>query len=234
MANSAVGVIFSNIHDENIPELSRHRTMASIPYGGRYRLIDFALSNMVNAGITTVGVVTKYNYQSLLDHLGSGKDWDLARKDGGIILLPPYSDETDTPYSNRLEALKGITGFLNHRNEEYVVISDCDGIAHIDIADVIAYHEAKGADITMVCHEEAGKIDQSYFMTFATDEDGRIGSIKISPKTTANSKNDVYINIMVINREYLIGIIQDAVTRGLSSFGKDILTKHVDTMKLYA
>ena len=135
MANSAVGVIFSNIHDENIPELSRHRTMASIPYGGRYRLIDFALSNMVNAGITTVGVVTKYNYQSLLDHLGSGKDWDLARKDGGIILLPPYSDETDTPYSNRLEALKGITGFLNHRNEEYVVISDCDGIAHIDIAD---------------------------------------------------------------------------------------------------
>ena len=234
MANSAVGVIFSNIHDENIPELSRHRTMASIPYGGRYRLIDFALSNMVNAGITTVGVVTKYNYQSLLDHLGSGKDWDLARKDCGIIVLPPYSDETDTPYSNRLEALKGITGFLNHRNEEYVVISDCDGIAHIDIADVIAYHEAKGADITMVCHEEAGKIDQSYFMTFATDEDGRIGSIKISPKTTANSKNDVYINIMVINREYLIGIIQDAVTRGLSSFGKDILTKHVDTMKLYA
>ena len=63
MAHSAVGVIFSNIHDENIPELSRHRTMASIPYGGRYRLIDFALSNMVNAGITTVGVVTKYNYQ---------------------------------------------------------------------------------------------------------------------------------------------------------------------------
>ena len=101
---SAVGVIFSNIHDEKIPELSRHRTMASIPFGGRYRLIDFPLSNMVNSGITTVGLVTKYNYQSLIDHLGSGKDWDLARKDGGIILLPPYSDETDAPYTNRLEA----------------------------------------------------------------------------------------------------------------------------------
>ena len=121
---ATVGVIFSNVHDEDIPELSRHRTMASIPYGGRYRLIDFTLSNFVNAGITTVGVVTKYNYQSLLDHLGSGKDWDLARKDGGIILLPPYSDETDAPYTNRLEALKGITGFLTHRNEDYVVISD--------------------------------------------------------------------------------------------------------------
>ena len=234
MAHSAVGVIFSNIHDENIPELSRHRTMASIPYGGRYRLIDFALSNMVNAGITTVGVVTKYNYQSLLDHLGSGKDWDLARKDGGIILLPPYSDETDTPYSNRLEALKGITGFLNHRNEEYVVISDCDGIAHIDLADIIAYHEAKGADITMAYHEEAGKIEQSYFLTFAANEDGRIEEVQISPKTTATSKSNVYINIMVINREFLLNIIQDAVTRGLTSFGKDILTKQVDALKLYA
>ena len=120
MANQAVGVIFSNIHDENIPELSRKRTMASIPFGGRYRLIDFALSNLVNSGITTVGIVTKNNYQSLIDHLGSGKDWDLARKDGGIILLPPYSDDTDVPYTSRLEALKGITGFLHRRKEVFV------------------------------------------------------------------------------------------------------------------
>ena len=164
MAHSAVGVIFSNIHDENIPELSKHRTMASIPFGGRYRLIDFALSNMVNSGITTVGIVTKYNYQSLIDHLGSGKDWDLARKDGGIILLPPYSDETDVPYTNRLEALKGITGFLRHRNEEYVVISDCDGIARVDIDDLLGFHEKNGAEITMVYHEEEGAIGSSYYM----------------------------------------------------------------------
>ncbi len=230
---ATVGVIFSNVHDENIPELSRHRTMASIPYGGRYRLIDFTLSNFVNAGITTVGVVTKYNYQSLLDHLGSGKDWDLARKDGGIILLPPYSDETDAPYTNRLEALKGITGFLTHRNEDYVVISDCDGIAHIDISSVIAYHEEKGADITMVYHEEEGPVDSGYFVTLTPAEGGRITGLKINPKLKAKSKSNVYINIMVLNREFLINIIQDAVTRGLSSFGRDILSKNVDTLKIY-
>ena len=233
MANSAVGVIFSNVHDENIPELSRHRTMASIPYGGRYRLIDFSLSNMVNAGITTVGVVTKYNYQSLLDHLGSGKDWDLARKDGGIILLPPYSDETDAPYTNRLEALKGITGFLTHRNEDYVVISDCDGIARIDYAAILAYHEEKNADITMVYHEEEGPVESGYFMTLTPDEEGRITGLKINPKLKAKAKSNVYINIMVIKREFLINIIQDAMTRGLSSFGKDILSKNVDTLKIY-
>ena len=230
MAHSAVGVIFSNIHDENLPELSRHRTMASIPFGGRYRLIDFALSNMVNSGIDTVGIVTKTNYQSLIDHLGSGKDWDLARKDGGIILLPPYSDETDVPYVSRLEALKGVTGFLNRRKEDYVVISDCDGIARIDISDVIRFHERKGADITMVYHEETD-VESSYYITLQPGEDDRIRGLKINPRI--KGKDNLYINIMVMSREFLINTIQDAVQRGFSSFGRDILTKNVDTLKIY-
>ena len=232
MAHSAVGVIFSNIHDENIPELSRHRTMASIPYGGRYRLIDFTLSNMVNSGITTVGIVTKNNYQSLIDHLGSGKDWDLARKDGGIILLPPYSDETDAPYTTRLEALMGITGFLTHRNEDYVVITDCDGIARVDIQDILRFHEENGADITMVYHEESEPAQSSYFMTLQPDETGRLKGLKINPKYKGG-KYDLYVNIMVMSREFLINTIQDAVTRGLSSFGRDILTKNVDTLRIF-
>lgn len=230
MAHSAVGVIFSNIHDENIQELSRHRTMASIPYGGRYRLIDFALSNMVNSGITTVGIVTKYNYQSLIDHLGSGKDWDLARKDGGIVLLPPYSDENDTLYSNRLEALKGITGFLNHRNEEYVVISDCDCISHMDVAEILEYHEKNQADITMVYHKD-DNTDSSYFITLDPDETGRVKGVKINPKLKGTS--NIYVNVMVMRREFLINIIQDAVTRGLSSFGRDLLVKNINSWRVF-
>ncbi len=227
---TAVGVIFSNIHDENIPELSRHRTMASIPFGGRYRLIDFALSNMVNSGITTVGIVTKYNYQSLLDHLGSGKDWDLARKDGGVILLPPYSDETDAPYNNRLEALKGITGFLKKRKEDYVVISDCDGVARADIADIIRYHEEKHSDITMVYHGEEIP-ESSYYITLGTDETGRVNDLQINPGT--KGKVNLYVNIMVLNREFLLNIITDAIAHGLSSFGKDILSKNLHTLRIY-
>ncbi len=232
MAHSAVGVIFSNINDENLSELSRHRTMASVPYGGRYRLIDFTLSNMVNSGITTVGIVTKHNYQSLIDHLGSGKDWDLARKDGGIILLPPYSNETDAPYTTRLEALMGITGFLNHRNEDYVVITDCDGIARVDLQSILHFHEENHADITMVYHEETEPAQSSYFMTLEPDETGRVKGIKINPKHKGG-KYDLYVNIMVMSREFLINTIQDAVTRGLSSFGRDILTKNVDTLRIF-
>ncbi len=233
MPLSTVGVIFSNVHDENIPELSRHRTMASVPFGGRYRLIDFALSNFVNAGITTVGIVTKNNYQSLIDHLGSGKEWDLARKDGGIILLPPYSDETDKPYTTRLEALMGITGFLNHRNEDYVVISDCDGISHMNIADVVRFHESKGADITMVYHEECGKNESNYYIQLQPDETGRVKGLKINPNIASGEKYNLYVNVMVMSRKFLINTIQDAVQRGFTSFGKDILTKHVNTLKIY-
>ncbi len=227
---TAVGVIFSNIHDENIPELSKHRTMASIPYGGRYRLIDFALSNMVNSGITTVGIVTKYNYQSLIDHLGSGKDWDLARKDGGIILLPPYSDETDAPYNNRLEALKGITGFLQRRKEDYVVLSDCDGVTRVDISDMIRFHEEKQADITMVYHNETAPTS-SYFMTLGVDDSNRVVDLQISPNL--KDKANVYINFMVINREFLLNIIRDAIAHGHSSFGRDILSKSLNTLRIF-
>ncbi len=227
---SAVGVIFSNIHDSNIPELSRHRTMASIPFGGRYRLIDFALSNMVNSGITTVGLVTKSNYHSLIDHLGSGKDWDLARKDGGIILLPPFSDETDAPYHNRLEALKGITGFLNRRKEDYVVISDCDGVVRADIADIIRYHEEKHSDFTMVYHNE--EIERtSYYLTLNPDENGRITELQINPNV--KGKANLYVNIMVLNREFLLNIISDAIAHGLSSFGRDILSKNLNTLRVF-
>ena len=202
MAHSAVGVIFTNIQDKNIPELSSLRTMASIPFAGRYRLIDFALSNLVNAGITTVGIVTRNNYQSLLDHLGSGKEWDLARKDGGIILLSPYSNETDAPYKNRLEALKGITGFLQRRKEDYVVLYDGDGVARLDIEDVVRFHEESHADFTLV-YKETDSVESHYFITLSADETGRINSL------------------------------QDAVQSGYSSFGRDILSRNVESMRIF-
>ena len=87
---TAAGLIFSNIHDQSIPQMTATRTMASLPFGGRYRLVDFALSNMVNSGITKVGIVTHNNYRSLMDHIGTGKDWDTAAKE-------PLSYPTVTP-----------------------------------------------------------------------------------------------------------------------------------------
>lgn len=232
MAASAIGIIFANLHEENVPELVRRRTMASIPFGGRYRVIDFVLSNMVNSGITTVGLMTSNNYRSLIDHIGSGKDWDLARKDGGLILLPPFSEKHDKLYTTRLEALNSVTGFLNRRKEKYVVLTDCDGVMRVDIADIIERHEEKNADVTLVTHY--GKVgNRADFMLINAGEDGRVNEIKLSPHVEAGTKADIFINMMVINRQFLLNLVEDSVTHGFSSFESDILIKQLDGLKMY-
>ncbi|MBE7079753.1 MAG: glucose-1-phosphate adenylyltransferase subunit GlgD [Clostridiales bacterium] len=233
MAKTAIGVIFANLHEENVPELVRRRTMASIPFGGRYRLIDFALSNMVNSGITTVGLMTSNNYRSLIDHIGSGKDWDLARKDGGLILLPPFSEKHDKLYTTRLEALCSLTGFLSRRNEKYVVLADCDGVAKFNIADILDYHEEKNADITLVTkHGKVGR--RSDFLLVSADENGRVNEIQHSPHLADGTKSNIFINVMVINRQFLLHIIEEAVTHGYTSFESDILIKHLNSLKMYS
>jgi pyruvate kinase len=134
---NALGLVFSNIHDNNVPELTQDRTMGSIPFLGRYRLIDFALSNLVNSGITKVGLITKSNYQSLMDHVGSGKDWDLARRRGGLHILPPFGLKENMLYNTRLEALRGAKNFLARSDEEYVVMTDCDNVCAINFDKIL-------------------------------------------------------------------------------------------------
>ena len=150
---SAVGIVFSSINEKSVYELTKQRTMASVPFGCRYRLIDFALSNMVNSGINHVGLITHYNYQSLMDHIGTGKDWDLARRHGGIKILPPYitafANASNFLYSTRLEALISIRDFISDCKEDIVVLSDCDTVCNLDLNAMIDYHVATGAEITL-------------------------------------------------------------------------------------
>ena len=226
---STVGVIFSSLNEQNIPELTKVRSVGSIPYGGRYRLVDFVLSNMVNSGITTVGMITKNNYQSLMDHLGSGKNWDLARKEGGLILLPPYSDDSETLYNNRLEALKGATAFLRKAKQDFVVLADSDAVYKLDYSKVIEAHIKKNADVTLVYHEH--EVKNSHFVSFDTNRDGRITNIETN--SSANGVRKTYINVMVARTSFLLSLIQRAIQCGYTSFEKDILLPGVKTLKLY-
>ena len=138
--NNIVGIIYSNIYDECLSEMTGLRTMGSVPFAGRYRLIDFPLSNMVNSGIEKVGVITKSNYQSLMDHLGTGKPWDLSRKTEGMFILPPFASAGNKSfYSGRVEALKANMGFIARSTEEYILFADCNNIVNIDIDELMDY-----------------------------------------------------------------------------------------------
>ena len=226
------GIIFSNIHDNNIPELTRNRTMASVPFGCRYRLIDFALSNMVNSNISNISVITHYNYQSLMDHLGSGKDWDLARRAGGIKILPPfitaYANHENSLYSTRLEALKSVNHSISKIPDDYVVLSDCDVICNIDLNDMIKNHIENDADITIAVKKVKLTKEQAKMnVLFDSDDNGRIVDVKAYPTNFAGEA-DINLNIMVMSRHYLQEIVLDAIAHNYNSLTKDIMLKNVN------
>ena len=228
----AVGIIFSNIHDDNVPELARIRTLGSIPFGGRYRLIDFPLSNMVNSGIDTVGIITKNNYQSLMDHVGSGKDWDLARKDGGVIILPPFSDTASSSlYTSRLEALKGITSFLFRADEEYVVMTDCDAVSRINYNEIIEYHIRNRADITLV-YKKFNIDEYSSKNTITFDiKDDRIVGVNFKDRMEDQTSN-VFTNVFVMKKSMLQNIVMDSISHNKRHFLSDVIAENLTSMRI--
>ena len=233
---NAAGIIFSNIHDKNITELTRKRTMASIPFACRYRLIDFTLSNMVNSGITNISVIAHYNYHSLMDHIGNGKNWDLARRTGGIKILPPYitayANSSNYLYNTRLDALKSVIHSISHIQEELVVLSDCDVICNIDINELIKYHTDANADITMVVKsDDFGEHSPEKNIVVKSDTDNNITDF-ISYPIDMPGKNDVSLNIWVIKRDLLITMVNDAIAHGYVSLTRDVLARKIGKIKM--
>lgn len=219
-----LGIIFSNIHERDIPELTKVRTLASVPYGGRYRLIDFVLSNMVNSGITNIGIIAKYNYQSLMDHVQSGKNWGLARKNGGLTILPPFNDVSGGGvFNNRFEAIKSVGSFIRHNDADYVVMSDCDIVCNFDFAPAIAAHMKNNADITMVCRKKKLDPSDKYRLVVETDKDGKAIKVGKHDGKEKDAQKLVYTDFMIITRRLLLYIIDHSDQWGITSFSREIL-----------
>lgn len=227
-----LGVIFSNIHDKEINELTATRTLASVPYAGRYRLIDFVLSNMVNSGIYKVGIITKYNYQSLMEHIGSGKSWDLSRKNGGLTILPPYGRDSAAVYSSRFEAISNCAYYLREATETYVVMSDCDNVCNIDFSKVLSYHIEKHADITVIYRrKQLEEGDKKVRTKLELDSGGRVRKVITGNKHSGTV--NVFTNMIVVNRKFLLSIIDNADELGYKSFSRDVLIRGVDDYNIY-
>ena len=213
MVNSnanALGIIFPNSYDNLVPELVTERLMASIPFASRYRMVDFILSSMVNCGIGNVSIIVRKNYHSLMDHLGSGREWDLTRKNGGLNIVPPFAEKGVAVYNGRVEALASIIAFLKSQKEKYVVMSDANIAVNFDFKALIDAHIESGADVTVAYKEEpipAGMMDsptvsKDLYYTLGI-EDGRVKKIYINSKEPG--VQNLSMNIYVIDREFLIG-----------------------------
>lgn len=229
---NTLGVIFANSYDNLVPELVEERSMASIPFAGRYRLVDFVLSNMVNSGIHNVSVIVRKNYHSLMDHLGSGREWDLVRKRGGLNIVPPFAERSVKLYSGRVDALDSILPWLEDQKEKYVVLSDSYTAANFDFSKLIEAHVASGADVTMVYNRAeipAGARNDNYTITV---EDGRV--VELLSNDYRPGEQNLSMNIYVIEREALIKMIHDAAVRGLIYFERDILARNLNLLNIQA
>lgn len=228
---NVLGLVFANMHDTTLGDMTKNRTMGSVMFGGRYRLIDFPLSNMVNSGISEVGVITKSNYQSLLDHLGSAREWDLARKKGGLYILPPFGNVESTLYRGRIEALYGAMSFIKHSRAKYVVLSDCDVVTNIDYKPIVAAHIESGADITAVAHTGVYSSDDIKTSTvFNVDADKNVTSVLINPDISGTCTTS--LNVFVMSMDFLIETVNDAMARGNVSFERNILQEKCRELKI--
>ena len=219
----AMGIIFSNIYDTNMGELTKERTSASIPFGSRYRQIDFALSNMANSKISNIGIITKYNYQSLMDHLGTCEEWDLKLGEG-VRFLPPYATGHTGAYRGKLEALQTAMPVLNRSDAEYVVLSDTTVLCAIDFAAVLDAHIASGCDVTVVA--KAGRADGKSRQPLAVKlgDDGKI--VDMAVDYCAPEDYLVGMSMFIMERKKLISVIRDMVPHGKYHFERDFILQH--------
>lgn len=228
-ANNILGIIFSNAYDEVIPELTSLRTMGSVPFGGRYRLIDFPLSNMVNSGITKVGIITNSNYRSLMDHIGNGKPWDLSRRREGLTLLPPFSKPDTGIYSGKAEALYGSIDYISDSNKDYVLFTDCNIISCIDFEEMSKFNIAKNADIT-VAYTSGVPASINKATEYVLDGNGRINEVKYI--NDFSKETNYSIKTMIIRRNLLERLLHDANSKQIFDL-EQILANNAQRLNIY-
>ena len=232
--NNLHGILFAYRTTPELKDLTLHRTLASLPFGGRYRVIDFMLSSLVNAGVTDVGVIMHESYQSLLDHLGSGKDFDLARRSGGLKLLPPFAYSqndrrtSSAVYHGTMDALAGVYSYLQEIRQEYVILADAHTIVNIDVGAILQAHIDSGADITAVATSKPKSVsrDATYFIP---DETGRVQEVLVGPASPSGLES---INIYIMSKELMLKLTEYSAARDIVSLSAGILRPMVKDLKI--
>lgn len=227
-----MGIILTN--EDKIPPITDIRANSALPIAGRYRIIDFVLSNMANAGITNIGVATESNYSSLMDHIKSGKPWDLDRKNWGLNILPPSLEHSRSGrIKGNIDMLEGIGDFIQRSSQTYVVLSLGNEIYNIDFAEVVEEHINNQSDITVIYKNMKGaeESELSRFTLLEMDDEKRVTDIEVQPfyPKTTNASMDIY----VMEKALLESIVDECSARGDSDFVKDALVKKMGGMRIY-
>ncbi|HML45742.1 MAG TPA: glucose-1-phosphate adenylyltransferase subunit GlgD, partial [Clostridia bacterium] len=227
---NVMGLIYTGENDARLRELTLTRAIAALPVAGRFRMIDFLMSSMVHSGIRNVGVITQKNYHSLMDHLGSGKEWDLHLKNDGLFILPPFLTRDNVGiYTGMLDALRSNTGYLRRSRQEYVLLSNSHILFNTNFTEMIAQHIQSGADITMLYARRESKdlgIGRDDYAYLSIGEDQRVTDIEINPSVP--SYPNELLEVYLMKRELLRYLVDQAVAHGMHHFRRDIIQRLVN------
>jgi len=231
---NTMGLILTGWKKHKLKDLSTIRSSSAIPVGGKYRAIDFVLSNMVNSGITNVGVMTQFSFRSLMDHLGSGKEWDLDRRTDGLFIFPPSLAGDDTGwYKGSADAMYNNLSFLKRSNEENVVIAQGNGIYKMLFDDMLDFHMKSNADITLAYRDmsDLPREEISQLGVVRISDENRVIDLQEKPQNPETVFGSM--GIYIIKRERLISLLEECVAHGDYDFVKDILIKKLDQLGIY-
>ena len=231
---NVMGIIFAN--DATLGALTDKRTMASLPFGGRYRLVDFHLSNMAASGIRHVGIISRHNYQSLMNHIGSGEEWGLTLEEGGLEFLTPYAMSATDSYHGKLEAIAEAMSFLEFGPEdEYVIVCDSAIISNINLQKVLSSHIASGKDVTVVTKSGIANGSKQLDLALKLDENGEILDIAVDYVAPADYLASM--DIFIMSKKYLRETVQEFIARNLFHMDRDLIMgqwqKNAITINVY-
>ena len=215
-----MGIIFAN--DASVDALTSSRTMASLPFGGRYRQVDFHLSNMAAAGIRHVGIVSRHNYQSLMNHVGSGEEWGLEMEEGGLEFLTPYAMSVTNTYRGKLDALHSVLGFLEYgSDDEYVIMADSAVLSNMDLNAVLESHIASGKDITVVTKAGIADGKKQLDLALKLDEKGQITDMAVD--YVADNSYLASMDVFVLSKVWLREKVKEFIARNLFHMDRDLV-----------
>ena len=217
---NVTGIIFAN--DGTVSSLTEKRTMASLPFGGRYRQVDFALSNLACAGIHRVGIVTRHSYQSLMNHVGSGEEWGLEMEEGGLEYLTPYSSSKVSDYRGKLESLSSAMTFLNYGNDDdLMVMIDSAILSNIDLTKVIRSHVESGKDITLVTKSGIANGSKILDLAVKLDDKGQIQDMVVDYAAPAGY--EASMDIFVLSKGWLVQQVKEHIAHNLYHMDRDLV-----------
>ncbi len=228
MIKNVAGLILADDRRIQLGELSRPRALSAMPFGGRYRIIDFMLSNMVNSGIRTVGMSTYNKYKSLMDHIGSGSAWDLDRKHQGLYFLTP--GVISESFLGVNDDLAGIVSFYRELTHKYVVVAGSDIVMTTTFDELLNYHIEKKADITVMFNRDGDHESDNAFILDMT-RSGKIKTVYENPMSPVSNRR--LINVMIIERELFVSVLGEAVSRSEKMFNLSDFVKLCERLNVY-